>query len=941
MSTTPPLNINVTANVTDLEQALGSQATAAVKSFGSAAQVEFDKVTTAAKKPQAEIDNLGKKLRELGDTQHSVSQGQVSDMVKAENAWLLFDRTFRLGIDREMMTVLNAFPVLKSFLAMLGGTPATLGILLGFMALRGVIDELTKMWDEYKEKVAAAIENHREFERSTQELAVATDQMELSLAQAEMQLEKTTTGYTSAEAEARVYYETVVTNADKYVEGINKDIEALRRLLGTEQEIRKAQEDASGFHFFGDADTAKTTTLIAGITTEFRNLIRGFEDGIAKVKEFGDAQKLLNAQVDDAKMLDELYQSSLTTLNARIAENAEKMKQLNEIIKETGIFGVTAQLQLAELATQQDRLKDSAENLTAAYNKEKVALQETLTQDKLKAAQQAESLAGEEAGRITRQASAEKAVSLERIKIEEDAAKNSVKLHEVTQDQLTAALIEGENERYAVIQANSAREIAAANMTAEGKKRVTELQAQAQVDQLEHQSKTEQLLVDQRVRNQKLQDDATLRTISTQETSNSILLSEQTAHEHAMLSMHQVTAEQVVAFDIATAEKSLSDFKEAAAAKKAVYATQQEEGAKLAAALDAETVRREQETAKQIETINDQAAVRLYERQKEAFEAEMSLEMSRAQRQYAATQQRVGAGGAETSGSRGIRQEIEALDELKAKQDEVMTAKYAAIDPADVAAYTKWTEEKEELDAEYVSKKLALDQKLHQSNKQMLTGMTSDFNSTIDKWLTGQGRMTTNWRNMADQMGLQMSNMLLSLIEKEAAMLAKKLLMHVMTNAGIVADAQASSSATALITKESSIKEIFAAANTAAAKAWKAYAEFPPVAAALAAGTWAAVMAYAAFEEGGVVRGAGYQYGTEVPILATPGERVLSVEQTGKFHQLVDQHSKEGSDRNMHFHYSPQIQGIDGKSVESMARSHARVWERQTNRMLRVKGLIQ
>jgi hypothetical protein len=99
----------------------------------------------------------------------------------------------------------------------------------------------------------------------------------------------------------------------------------------------------------------------------------------------------------------------------------------------------------------------------------------------------------------------------------------------------------------------------------------------------------------------------------------------------------------------------------------------------------------------------------------------------------------------------------------------------------------------------------------------------------------------------------------------------------------------------------SAIKQMGHNASVAAGKAYAAMAGIPPapvfgvIAGALA---YAGVMALAAFDKGGVVGGYGSM---EVPILAKPGERVLSNSQTTNFERMVNNSSTGGSTMNNYF----------------------------------------
>lgn len=170
------------------------------------------------------------------------------------------------------------------------------------------------------------------------------------------------------------------------------------------------------------------------------------------------------------------------------------------------------------------------------------------------------------------------------------------------------------------------------------------------------------------------------------------------------------------------------------------------------------------------------------------------------------------------------------------------------------------------------------------------------FNAIDQGWKKVQNDLIAGNKNI----GRDFAQMGVSLVQKLAGNFEEVIANHVRmwikmqathlaaTQAGVAIDAQgaAQSDSIGLL---SALKQINHAAAVAAGKAWSAMADIPVVGPELgaiaAAATYAGVMALAAFDKGGVVGGVGSM---EVPILAKPGERVLTPSQTNNFETMVN-----------------------------------------------------
>jgi hypothetical protein len=261
-------------------------------------------------------------------------------------------------------------------------------------------------------------------------------------------------------------------------------------------------------------------------------------------------------------------------------------------------------------------------------------------------------------------------------------------------------------------------------------------------------------------------------------------------------------------------------------------------------------------------------------------------------------------------------QRLEILRSALDQEYKVISAakqRIAALDAGDVAKQQKEQNEMLQAQRQYEQQFTQLNQQaslsVHQQWQSAFTQINGTFQTALNGWIQGtqsfENAMTKAWEGIA------------------AA--AVKNILQIMAMSAMQA---AQGKATALEQKLDAAKLAFA--NTyATVSAWPVVG--PILAPEIAAGAFAAV---AAFEHGGIVGG---QIGSAVPIVAHAGERVLSQSQTQNFESMVNNSSKQGGDS--HFHYSPQISGIDGASVAGMARTHGSAFLREANRQMRIRNL--
>jgi hypothetical protein len=194
------------------------------------------------------------------------------------------------------------------------------------------------------------------------------------------------------------------------------------------------------------------------------------------------------------------------------------------------------------------------------------------------------------------------------------------------------------------------------------------------------------------------------------------------------------------------------------------------------------------------------------------------------------------------------------------------------------------------VDTDNISKQVA--QKLQQSYQTM----QNDVNQFLAKTLSGQ----ETWANAAIQLYKKVSDQFILNVLK----MAEQYLVGLATQ------------------KAGALSQIEVDAKTAAAGAYAATSSIPiigPVLAPIAAAAaFTGVLAFGAFEQGGIVGGSS---GMAVPIIAHAGERVLSAPQTQNFERMVNQ-STQNSNRNINLHYAPNVSAFDRSGFRSTLNAH-------------------
>jgi len=360
------------------------------------------------------------------------------EMVRAEGAWLLFDRAFRLGIDREMMTVLNAFPALTKFLAVLGGTPATLGAILAFTFLSSAIEKITKSIEqaEHAQQLfdRAMSSANLTAEQQTQALVVQNDQIQNQIAKLEHR------------------------PANLLALAIDQDIEKMLKLASTsESALAKIDEDLdnSKMHvtWWGAAavnawEFVKAQVAAASLHAPTPEYTTSDKAQVNIVKEHVDAIRELNKEyaVAIASAGDDPAKKQAVSTEHAIKLNEQYTKSIHEIGRaydelkgksgeEGNKRGIDTLIQgQRELILQQAQLKqqektDSSQGVLDKLQQQNEAMQKQLAieQARLESAKQ---------------------VNDAQIKLNEDEAKRRLALGEITEQQYTALMSAEITKRY-------------------------------------------------------------------------------------------------------------------------------------------------------------------------------------------------------------------------------------------------------------------------------------------------------------------------------------------------------------------------------------------------------------------------------------------------------------------------------------------------------------
>jgi hypothetical protein len=448
-------------------------------------------------------------------------------------------------------------------------------------------------------------------------------------------------------------------------------------------------------------------------------------------------------------------------------------------------------------------------------------------------------------------------------------------------------------------------------------------------------------------------------------------------------SLHQTSAEATAVLDRALVAREFQAELDANAAKHAIAVADGDKGVVLAAQLASERETIKVNLDNKLQAIDDATAVKRFDKERSAKMKEMEGATTTENKGYQTKVQ--GEDKKEAIGGEGFgawaQNSKSALDQWHAEQQAAYAAMItytATVYGKDTSQYQEAIKKKEELDLDYERKNQQMQERIAQHYAAMAVQVNNSLTGVMNRWMTSSGSMEIAWRNAANHMAVSMidslGKQLLKHQEYEMAIRARHLLTveankaldaqgfavedaslmarlarwiavelgilqaHTGTTiAKLGADTSAAGVAAGLAVTQGMVNVGLAVSNSAVA-ATGAAAAAGPLAPAVAPAVMADMIPYIAmatfsFAKGGVVSGS-VGYGQELPILATPGERVLSTSQTKKFDGLLSGNSPQQGGSN-HFHYSPSISGIDGASVAGMAQAHSATFFREASKAAR------
>lgn len=243
---------------------------------------------------------------------------------------------------------------------------------------------------------------------------------------------------------------------------------------------------------------------------------------------------------------------------------------------------------------------------------------------------------------------------------------------------------------------------------------------------------------------------------------------------------------------------------------------------------------------------------------------------------------------------RAFHQQVIAEDERFLQQEIAIASAAGELDK--VKELQKQLEQvRHQGNMEWIKDTAATTAKVEEEIRQAVQKMQTDFNQLFAKALTGQ----ETWAHAAESLYRQVADTFIENILKMAEQYLVGLALQ----------------------RTGQLSSIEHAAATAAANTYASVSAIPIVGPVLAppaaAAAFAAVLAFEAFEQGGIVNG---RSGMPVPIMAHAGERVLSAPQTQNFERMVNQSSSSRSN----IHYAPTINGaFDHGSMKAMLSDHS------------------
>jgi len=222
-------------------------------------------------------------------------------------------------------------------------------------------------------------------------------------------------------------------------------------------------------------------------------------------------------------------------------------------------------------------------------------------------------------------------------------------------------------------------------------------------------------------------------------------------------------------------------------------------------------------------------------------------------------------------------------------------------------------------------------QQVQKEQNALFDRMSNKVSSAFTSWITGAESFHKSFGKMLQSMESTFIHSLIQMGLRWLEHLAMKQVAHTAAEATSTATTAAAAATRSGLEKDENLKSIFMDAKTAASNSFKAVSGIPyvgPVLAPIAAAAaFAGVMAFAAFEQGGIV---GNQ---EQMAVLHPREMVLPAPISEGVQRMVQNGGGGAGSGDSHIHF--HINAIDGKNAASFIHNNRESIAKSVNRSLR------
>lgn len=917
---TTALRLVVSADVGPLQTELQGKGTAAVREFTTTATTGF---SGAGK----ELEKVVPITNQFGEAAKKAGHEAKEEMEHARASMMVLNHELHLGSDRH----------LNRFITTLPGVGAAMAAAFQFVMVAMLVDMVIKLGEKMHELSKAAHEaaasNKEAWDSVNEGIEKSAHQLNLEMDKS-IETRNKLLNASNKDNALRTALDEAIVGADKLNSALDADIKKWDELLKKKEgQVTQGAAFISGVH-----STAASTAVLAEVENRLKAAKEIAAEEIRIASESGSAKDVEAQKEQNLVHMQNAYGDVVTIVKGKLAEVIEKQKEFsNSSWVERQLFSIkdyAANITLLQGAL--DNLQAQQESMGAEVGAEKAKKDSEDTSRASEAASKARTISQAHLSSVKAIAEAEVAAS-------EEANKRRYAAGEITLAQETESLLEAENKRYAIQVEYLNKTLALAKGSPSGQAEVIGIQTQLSVAATQHTGKVGGISAEDAASQKASARSLAEAQIEADEKVAEASVKQANEASKARLALQAQDAEAAQTQEVAEENRLYEITYQAQTKRLELLKTDGEKSAALVLALQGTMQAGLVEHNTKLQAIDDSYAEKKLQKQEARAQRELTSAEATSSRNLSMEEQanskRLSMGGETTEA--WANKERAAISSWYSEQSaiyEKMFALAARLYGKDSSQYAELMAKKAALDQQYQTKMTSVQDKIDQKMQASFARMNTEFTTVLDAWLTGSQSMSRAWASMGDHMVVSLAN---SLLKMEAQHLQYELMtrmQHVATNAVTTTSDAAAAELSNATTQKSTMKQLFHFAALAAGKAWSALSGIPIVGpvlgAAAAAATFSGIMALAAFEKGGIVGDGPAGFGTEVPILAKPGERVLSNQQTQKFDSLVSSGaSQQGGN---HFHYSPTISGIDGASVSGMARSYGNVFLQQAMRQMRL-----